>query len=55
MLETIREFGLEMLSTSGEMGTAQQAHAASYLALALEAAPKLKRIAASRVVEAFSP
>jgi predicted ATPase len=38
MLETIREYGQEALSTSGEMATARQAHAAYYLALAEEAA-----------------
>jgi len=42
MLETIHEYGLEMLSISGEMETAQQAHAAYYLKLAQEAAPQLK-------------
>ena len=38
MLETIREYGLEMLSTNAEMATARQAHATYYLALAEEAA-----------------
>ena len=38
MLETIREYGLEVLETSGEMATARQAHASYYLALAEEAA-----------------
>jgi len=38
MLETIREYGLEALSTSGELETAWQAHATYYLALAEEAA-----------------
>ena len=38
MLETIREYGLEALSTSGEMAAARRAHAAYYLALAEEAA-----------------
>ncbi len=42
MLETIREYGLEMLSSSGEKETAQQAHSAYYLKLAEEAAPQLK-------------
>ena len=42
MLETIREYGLEALTTSGEMETARQAHAAYYLALAEEAARMLK-------------
>ncbi len=41
ILETIREYGLEALSTSGEMETTRQAHASYYLALAEEAAPKL--------------
>jgi predicted ATPase len=42
MLETIREYGLEVLSTSGEMEAARQAHAAYYLMLAEEAARELK-------------
>ncbi|GAC1350462.1 MAG: hypothetical protein NVSMB27_33210 [Ktedonobacteraceae bacterium] len=41
MLETIREYGWEALSASGEAETTRQAHAAYYLALAKEAAPKL--------------
>jgi predicted ATPase/DNA-binding CsgD family transcriptional regulator/tRNA A-37 threonylcarbamoyl transferase component Bud32 len=42
MLETIREYGWEMLSASGEAETTQRAHAAYYLALAEEAAPKIQ-------------
>ena len=42
MLETIREYGLEALSSSGEMETTRQAHAAYYYTLAEEAAPQLK-------------
>ena len=38
MLETIREYGLEALSSHGEMTTARQAHASYYLALAEAAA-----------------
>ena len=53
MLETIREYGLEMLSASGERETAQQAHAAYYLKLAEEAAQQYERTTASRVVRAF--
>jgi predicted ATPase/serine/threonine protein kinase/DNA-binding CsgD family transcriptional regulator/Tfp pilus assembly protein PilF len=41
MLETIREYGLEVLATSGEAEDAQRAHAAYYLALAEEAEPRL--------------
>ena len=41
MLETIREYGLEMLATSGEMEATLHAHAAYYLALAEEAEPEL--------------
>jgi predicted ATPase/class 3 adenylate cyclase/DNA-binding CsgD family transcriptional regulator len=41
MLETIREFGLEVLAESGEMEAIQHAHAAYYLALAEEAEPEL--------------
>jgi predicted ATPase/DNA-binding CsgD family transcriptional regulator/tetratricopeptide (TPR) repeat protein len=40
MLETLREFGLECLGTTGELERAQQAHAVYYLALAEEAAPQ---------------
>jgi predicted ATPase/DNA-binding CsgD family transcriptional regulator len=38
MLETIREYGLECLRSSGELERTRQAHAAYYLALAQEAA-----------------
>jgi predicted ATPase/Tfp pilus assembly protein PilF len=41
MLETIREFGLEMLRESGEMPRAQQAHSGYYLDLARQAEPAL--------------
>jgi predicted ATPase len=41
MLETIREFGLETLTTSGEREAARQAHAAYYLQLVEEAEPEL--------------
>jgi predicted ATPase/serine/threonine protein kinase/DNA-binding CsgD family transcriptional regulator len=41
MLETIREYGLEVLEASGERETTQRAHAAYYLALAEEAEPEL--------------
>ena len=37
MLETIREYGLECLETSGEMATMRRAHARYYLDLAQEA------------------
>lgn len=37
ILETLREYGLEMLSTSGEMEAARLAHAQYYLAQAEEA------------------
>jgi predicted ATPase/DNA-binding CsgD family transcriptional regulator len=37
MLETIREYGLEALAASGEMGRTRQAHATYYLALAEQA------------------
>jgi len=38
MLETIREYGLDMLSTHGDMETARQVYATYYLELAEEAA-----------------
>jgi predicted ATPase len=41
MLETIREFGLEQLEASSEAEEARAQHAASFLALAEEAAPAL--------------
>jgi predicted ATPase/DNA-binding CsgD family transcriptional regulator len=41
MLETIREYGWEALTASGEIETTRKAHAAYYLALAKEAAPQL--------------
>ena len=41
MLETIREYGLEALATSGEMEVIGRAHAAYYLRLAEEAEPQL--------------
>src|SRR5205085_3466393 len=40
-LETIREYGLECLTTNGEVETVRQAHALCYLTLAEEAEPKL--------------
>jgi predicted ATPase len=42
MLETIREYALEVLSASGELETTQQAHAAYYLALAEQAEAELE-------------
>jgi tetratricopeptide (TPR) repeat protein len=41
MLETIREYGLECLSTCGELEEARQVHAHYYLRLAEEAEPQL--------------
>src|SRR6266566_4463492 len=41
MLETIREYGLEALETSGEMEVIRQTHAMYYLALAEEAEQEL--------------
>jgi len=40
MLETIREYGLEALTASGELEGARRAHAAYYLALAEEVEPE---------------
>jgi predicted ATPase/class 3 adenylate cyclase len=42
MLETIREYGLEVLTASGEGNAARQAHAGYFLQLAEEAEPALK-------------
>jgi len=42
MLETIREYGLEVLFSSGEMETTRQAHATFYVTLAEESAQGLK-------------
>jgi len=42
MLETIREYGLELLAASGELEVTRQAHAEYYLKLAEEAEQKLK-------------
>src|SRR6266852_7591803 len=42
MLETIREYGLEVLTASGEGNAARQAHAGYFLHLAEEAEPALK-------------
>ena len=41
MLETIREYGLELLASGGEVQAAREAHAAYYLALAEQAEPEL--------------
>jgi ATP/maltotriose-dependent transcriptional regulator MalT len=41
MLETIREYALECLAASGEVGGIQSTHTAYYLALAEEAEPEL--------------
>lgn len=42
MLQTLREFGLESLTSVGETEVTRQAHAAYYLALAEEAEPQLQ-------------
>ena len=42
MLETIREYGQELLATSGEATDARQAHADYFLQLAEEAVPALE-------------
>ena len=42
LLETIREYGLEVLAASGELQAARQAHALYYLALAEQGAPHLQ-------------
>jgi predicted ATPase len=42
ILQTLREFGLEVLAANGEMEVTRQAHAAYYLALAEEVEPQLR-------------
>ena len=42
MLQTLREFALEMLATTGELEATQQAHAAYYLSLAEQAESELE-------------
>src|SRR5579863_6445856 len=42
MLQTLREFGLEVLASAGEAESTRQAHAEYYLALAEEAEPHLR-------------
>ena len=42
MLETIREYGLEALETSGDMEITRQAHAMYYLEMAEKAEPELR-------------
>ena len=42
MLQMLREFGLECLTSAGETEVTRQAHAAYYLALAEEAEPQLR-------------
>jgi predicted ATPase/DNA-binding CsgD family transcriptional regulator len=42
LLQTIREYGLECLQSSGELEAIRTAHAAYYLALAEEAEPQLR-------------
>jgi predicted ATPase/transcriptional regulator with XRE-family HTH domain len=51
MLETIREYGLEALVTSGEMETSRQAHAHYYLELAEEAERELGGLQAAVALE----
>jgi DNA-binding CsgD family transcriptional regulator/tetratricopeptide (TPR) repeat protein len=48
MLETIREFGWEALATHGEVEATQRAHAAYYLVLTEEVAPRLTRAGKGR-------
>jgi predicted ATPase/DNA-binding CsgD family transcriptional regulator len=42
MLETVREYGLESLASSGELELTRQAHAAYYLQLSEQAEPQLR-------------
>ena len=48
MLETIREYGLEVLAASGEMGVTRRAHADYYLVLTEEVALRLTRAGKGR-------
>ena len=44
MLETIREYGLEMLAASGELETMRHAHAVYYLTLSEKAESELEDV-----------
>ena len=48
MLETIREYGWEALATHGEVEATQRAHAAYYLVLTEQVAPRLTRAGKGR-------
>lgn len=52
MLETIREFGLEVLNASGELEAARHAHAQYFLALAEEAAAQMNE---ARLLQRVEP
>ena len=54
MLETIREYGLEVLAASGEMEASLQAHARYYLALAEEAEPQLSGAEQARWLQSWN-
>jgi predicted ATPase/DNA-binding CsgD family transcriptional regulator len=51
MLQTVREFGLELLAATGELQTIQAAHAHYFLALAEQAEPELQGPHATRWLE----
>jgi tetratricopeptide (TPR) repeat protein len=51
MLETVREYALEQLATTGERAALQDAHAGYYALLAEEAAPHLSGLSAARWLE----
>jgi DNA-binding CsgD family transcriptional regulator/tetratricopeptide (TPR) repeat protein len=55
LLETIREYGLECLQSSGELEATRTAHAAYYLQLSEEAAPHLRGAVWPSHFHAFMP
>ena len=55
MLETIREFGVEQLTASGELPAVCDRHAAHFVALAEQAAPHLETAEQARVARPVGP
>ncbi len=53
MLETIREYAHERLGASGELGELRRRHAETFVAVAANAAPELRRFGGSELVRAL--